>query len=110
MQFINELNVDVLHRILLILCYLLVALGILKIILYLIMALSPSLWEKIIHKENAFYMRLGLFGKKGSETYKKLERSAWTKAFLGCGGLITVFMALIVIALVHWMKSFTFMH
>lgn len=107
MQALSKLNPDILHNILLILCYLLAALGVLKIALYLLMSLTPGIWEKLIEKENNLYLRLGLLSKKGSQTYKKMERSPWAKAFFGCGGLATVFVALLIIAIVHWMQKLT---
>ncbi len=110
MQALAELNPDILHQILLFLCYLLVALGILKIAIYLLMTLSPGIWEKLIEKENNFYIRIGLFGKKGSETYKKFERSTWTKAFFGCGGLAIIFLAILVITLARWIQTLTFIN
>lgn len=99
---------DFLFPLLLYLCYLLIALGILKFVLYLLMTLSPKIWEKLIDKENAFYVRSGLLSEKGSEAYKKLERSPWTKAFFGCGGLAVIFFAILAIVLVRWMQTLPF--
>jgi len=107
MQALSNLNPERLHSILLFLCYLLIALGVLKIALYLLMALTPGIWEKLIAMENAFYVRRGFLSEKGSETYKKMERSGWTKAFFGCGGLALILLALLVIALVRWMQTLT---
>jgi len=101
---------DFLLSLLLYLCYLLITLGTLKIALYLLMTLAPKAWEKLITKENAFYLRTGLLSKKGSEVYKNLERSPWAKAFFGCGGLAVIFLALLVIALARWMQTLTFLH
>ncbi|MCF6312900.1 MAG: efflux RND transporter permease subunit [Verrucomicrobiales bacterium] len=106
MSSLTQLDPDLLHRILLTLCYLLIALGILKLALFVLMTLTPSLWEKLIKKENALYRRLGILSEKGSQAYLKMERSVWTKAFLGCGGIATIVAALIVIAIAHWMQSF----
>ncbi len=107
MPDLSSLNPDLLHSLLLTLCYILVALGVLKIALYLLMTFVPGIWEKLIEKENAFYVRTGLLSKKGAETYKKVERSVWAKAFFGCGGLATILAALIVIAIAHWMQTLT---
>jgi hypothetical protein len=99
---------DFLFPLLLYLCYLLIALGTLKIAFYLLMTLTPKVWEKLIARENAVYVRCGLLSKKGSEAYKKLECSPWTKAFFGCGGLAVIFFAILAIALVHWMQTLPF--
>lgn len=108
MQAPSNLNPEHLNTILLTLCYLLVALGILKIALFLFMTLAPGVWEALIKKENAFYIRIGILSEKGSRTYKKLERSPWTKAFFGCGGLATILLSLLVIAFVRWMQLLPF--
>ncbi len=99
---------DLLFSLLLYLYYLLIALGILKIALYLLMTLAPKAWEKLIEKENAFYIRSGLLSKKGSEVYKNFERSPWAKAFFGCGGLAVIFLALLVIAIARWVHTLSF--
>ncbi|MFK5924355.1 MAG: hypothetical protein QM496_19440 [Verrucomicrobiota bacterium] len=107
MSELSNINPDLLHKLLLTLCYILIALGVLKIALYLLMTFTPGIWEKLIEKENAFYMRIGLLSKKGAETYKNVERSVWAKAFFGCGGLATILAALIVIAIARWMQTLT---
>lgn len=106
MPSLSQLDPDLLNRILLTLCYILIALGILKLALFVLMSLTPSLWEKLIKKENALYIRLGILSEKGSQSYQKMERSVWTKAVLGCGGIVTIAVALIVIAIAHWMQIF----
>lgn len=108
MQVLSNLNPDRIAAILLILCYSLVALGIIKIALFLIMTVTPGIWEKLSDKENAFYIRIGLLSEKGSETYKKLERGPWAKAFFGCGGLALMLLAILVIAIVRWMQLLPF--
>jgi len=107
MQAPFNLSPERLNAILLILCYVLVAIGIIKIALYLIMTLTPGIWEALIKKENAFYIRIGLLNEKGSDTYKKLERGPWAKAFFGCGGLAVIFLAVLAIAFARLMQSLT---
>jgi len=108
MQALSNLNQDHISLLILSICYLLALLGILKIGLYLLMTFSPSLWEALIKKENAFYIRIGLISEKNSESYKKLERSRWTKAILGCGGLATISIALLIIYFVRWILALPF--
>ena len=107
MEALSNLNPDRLTAFILILCYLLIAIGIIKLALFLLMILTPGIWETLIEKENAFYVRIGLMNEKGSEVYKKLERGPWAKAFFGCGGIATILIALFVIFLARLMNSVT---
>ena len=108
MQALSDLNPATLNAILLSLCYLLIAIGILKIALFLLMTLTPRLWDALIKKENALYIRMGLLNKKGSEIYTELERGPWAKAFFGCGGLAVIFFAVLIIAFVRLIQSLPF--
>jgi len=108
MQALSDLNPAYLHAILLTLCYLLLAIGIIKIALYVLMTLTPGIWETLIKRENAFYIKIGVLSEKGSDFYKKIQRSVWTKAFFGCSGLATIFFALAIILLVRWMQTLPF--
>lgn len=105
MQALLDLDPAFLHNILLTLCYILLAMGLLKISLFVLMTLTPGVWEWLIKKENAFYIRIGLLNKKGSEVYTKLERGPWAKAFFGCGGLVVIVFALLIIALTRWLQT-----
>ena len=108
MQALSDLNPATLHAVLLTLCYLLVAIGILKIALFLIMTLTPRIWEALIKKENELYIRIGLLNKKGSEIYTNIERGPWAKAFFGCGGLAIILFAVLIIAFVKLVQSLPF--
>ena len=96
---------DKLYPLMLILCYLLVALGLIKIALYLIMSLTPGIWDALTTKENAFYIRIGLLSEEGSKAYKKMEHSPWAKAFFGCGGLALILLAVLSLAFFRWLQS-----
>ena len=110
MQALSDLNPATLHAILLTLCYVLVAIGVLKIALFLLMTLTPGIWEALIKKENAFYVRIGLLNKKGSVIYTKLERGPWAKVFFGCGGLAIILFAALIIAFVRLVQSLPFLN